>query len=309
LVHWIKNDAQPDVVHLSNSMLSGMAAAIKQLGVPVVCTLSGEDLFVEKLLPPHYQTARKLLQQQASEIDRFVALNSYYADFMADYLSVPREKIDVISHGLDLSGYLPKSKNYSEASHVPTIGYLARICTEKGLHLLVAACELLMHDTSVPPFRLRVAGYLGELDRPFFRQLQLRAQGWPDQARFEYVGEVDRAGKLSFLQSLDVFCLPTVYRESKGISAIEALAAGVPVVLPAHGAFPELITATGGGVLHEPENVAAIATAIKSLLLDARRAEELGRLGQQAVFASYTAQQMAEQTALLYERHRAIRNQ
>jgi glycosyltransferase involved in cell wall biosynthesis len=166
-----------------------------------------------------------------------------------------------------------------------------------------------MHDASVPPFRLRVAGYLGDLDRPYFRQLQLRAKEWPERARFEYVGEVDRAGKLSFLQSLDVFCLPTVYRESKGISAIEALAAGVPVVLPGHGAFPELIANTGGGVLHEPENVASIATAIKSLLLDARRAEELGRLGQRAVFADYTARQMAEQTALLYERLRANRRQ
>ena len=67
--------------------------------------------------------------------------------------------------------------------------------------------------------------------------------------RFQYDGELSRDAKIKFLQSLDVFCTPTVYRESKGLPALEALANGVPVVLPAHGTFPELIDAVGGGLL------------------------------------------------------------
>ncbi len=72
--------------------------------------------------------------------------------------------------------------------------------------------------------------------------------------RVDFVGEVDRTHKLTFLQSLDLMAIPTVYHESKGISVLEALGNGVPVVLPAHGTFPEYIADTGGGVLCVPEN-------------------------------------------------------
>ena len=82
-----------------------MAREIRKLGIPVVCTLSGEDIFLEKLIEPFYGQARATLRERATEIDAFVALNHYYADFMADYLAVSRERIHVIPHGLNLAGH------------------------------------------------------------------------------------------------------------------------------------------------------------------------------------------------------------
>lgn len=301
LVHWLRSE-RPDVVHLSNSMLSGMAEPIRELGVPVVCTLSGEDLFLEKLPAPHYEQARHLLREQAKHIHAFVALNGYYATFMAEYLAAPRDRIHVIPHGLNLAGHGTRSPTAADGTR--TIGYLARIAPEKGLHLLVEAFEQLLEEPNLPPLKLCVAGYLGQLDRAYFDQLVRRVQAWREPQRFEYVGEVDRAGKIAFLQSLDIFSLPTVYRESKGLPVLEALANAVPVVLPAHGTFPELVADTGGGVLHEPGSPESLAATLRQLIEDPQRSAALGLAGQQAIKERYHMARMAAETADLYVRLR-----
>src|SRR5205823_13522566 len=115
------------------------------------------------------------------------------------------------------------------------VGFLARICEDKGLHLLVEACEQLAQRSDIPPFELRAAGYLGDGDRPYLEKLRSRAATGSLAGRFNYVGELDRTEKIEFLQSLDVFSTPTVYHESKGLPALEAMANAVPVVLPDHG--------------------------------------------------------------------------
>lgn len=301
LVHWLCSDARPEVVHLSNSMLVGMAREIRrQLRVPVVCTLSGEDIFLERLAEPHYTQARAALRERAAEVDAFVALNGYYAGMMADYLGVPRARIEVIPHGLKLAGHGLRPPR--DRSAPATLGYFARVCPDKGLHLLVEAFRRLSGDPALPGLRLRAAGYLGEGDRSYLERIrdELAAAGLAD--RFEYVGEVDRAGKIAFLQSLDVMSVPTIYRESKGISILESLANGVPVVVPAHGAFPELIEDTQGGRLCPPNDPAALAAALRELLIDPARAEQYGRQGQRAIHEKYHDRLMAERTLALYRR-------
>ncbi|HJQ79891.1 MAG TPA: glycosyltransferase family 4 protein, partial [Lacipirellulaceae bacterium] len=233
LVHWLITDVKPDIVHLSNSMQLGMARMLRErCGPPVVCQLSGEDLFLEKLPPPHYDEARALLRERAADADAFVAINRYYADFMADYLAVDRARIHVIPHGLRLTGHatrqppappgvsdnvLTASSNVSTKPRV--VGFLARICEDKGLHLLVEACELLAQRNEVPPFTLHAAGYLGANDRSYLKELEARAAAGPLAGRFKYLGELDLSQKIAFLQSLDVMSVPTVYRESKGLPA------------------------------------------------------------------------------------------
>jgi glycosyltransferase involved in cell wall biosynthesis len=299
LVHWLATEARPDIVHLSNAMLIGVAREIRALGIPVLASLSGEDIFLEKITPPHYEQARRVLRERAREVDAFVALNRYYADFMAGYLDVPRERIHVIPHGLNLAGHGTRSRPDGAE---PTIGFLARICPDKGLHNLVAAAELLLDDPAVPPFRVRAAGYLGKLDRPYLETIEERTRAWKRPEAFEYAGELTRAEKIAFLQSLDVLSLPTVYRESKGLPVLEALANAVPVVLPDHGTFPELVEQTRGGLLHAPDDPAALAATLKRLLVDPKLAAELGAWGQQAIQREFTDAVMAARTVELYRR-------
>ena len=299
LVHWLLTDVKPDVVHLSNSMQIGMARLIRErCGPPVVCQLSGEDIFLEKLPPPHYDRARALLRERAADVDAFVTLNNYYADFMSDYLAVDRARVRVIPHGLQLKGHGSRIEKQPGAPQI--IGYLARICEDKGLHLLVEACEKLANRSDMPPFELHAAGYLSASDRSYLENIQRRTVAGQLAGRFKYVGELDRPGKIAFLQSLDVFSTPTVYRESKGLPALEAMANAVPVVLPDHGSFPELIADTKGGLLHRPHDATDLADKLAELLRDPVRAAYVGLLGQVAVQDRYHAGAMAEQTLALY---------
>jgi glycosyltransferase involved in cell wall biosynthesis len=299
LVDWLATEMRPDVVHLSNSMQLGMARMLRERGrAPVVCQLSGEDIFLEKLRPPFYQEARAALRERAADVDAFVAMNRYYANFMADYLAIDHARIRVIPHGLKLDGH---GRRIEKRPNEPrTIGYVARICADKGLHILVEACERLATRNDLPQFTLQAAGYLGPADRPYFEQLEQHVAAGPLARRFKYLGELDRSEKIAFLQSLDVFSVPTVYRESKGLPAMEALANAVPVVLPDHGSFSELIANSNGGLLCRPHDSADLADKLAVLLLDPVRATQLGRNGQQAIRDRYHAGAMARQTLELY---------
>lgn len=298
LVQWLERDIRPDVVHLNNALLIGVARQItRRLGVPVVCSLSGEESFLEKLPEPHRGRALDVLRQRIGEAAALVAMNGYYAAFMAEYLRVPTSGIHVVPPGVNLAGHGTRRSRPGPL----TIGYFARVCPDKGLHRLAAALPLLAADASVPPVQVWAAGYLDAADRPYFVEIrqQIAAAGLKD--RFFYVGTLDRAAKIAFLQSLDLFCLPTVYRESKGLSVFEAWANAVPAVLPAHGAFPEMVADTGGGVLAAPNDPAALAGGLKRMLLDAPFAAECGRRAQRAVHERYNAGVMARKMIEVYE--------
>jgi glycosyltransferase involved in cell wall biosynthesis len=280
-------------------MQIGMARMLRERsGPPVVCQLSGEDLFLEKLPPPYYDQARTLLRERTADVDAFVAINEYYADFMAGYLEIDRAKVHVIPHGLKLDGH---GTRRNKQPHEPrVIGFLARICEDKGLHLLAEACELLANRSDVPHFELRAAGYLGDGDKPYLAAIESKIAGGPLAGRFRYLGELNRAEKIVFLQSLDVFSTPTVYRESKGLPALEAMANAVPVVLPNHGSFSEMIADTGGGLLHGPLDPADLAEKLAVLLIDSESASGLGIAGQRSVHQRYHAAAMAHKTLELY---------
>jgi glycosyltransferase involved in cell wall biosynthesis len=299
LVHWLLNDFRPDVVHLSNAMQLGMARMLAdRCGPPVVCQLSGEDIFLEKLRPPYYEQARSQLRERVADVDAFVALNHYYADYMVQYLGIDRRRVHVIPHGLQLDGHAERPVKRSDEPRV--IGYLARICVDKGLHLLVDACERLATDASLPPFVLRAAGYLRPSDRTYLEGLEKQAAEGPLAGRFTYLGELDRNAKIAFLQSLDVMSVPTVYRESKGLPVLEAMANAVPVVMPDHGSFSELIGDTGGGLLCRPHDPADLADKLAELLRDPERGRQLGTRGRHAVIDRYHARRMAERTRDMY---------
>jgi glycosyltransferase involved in cell wall biosynthesis len=298
---WLETEVRPDIVHLSNALLLGMAPAIRRrLEVPIVCGLAGEDWFVEQLKEPHYSRVRELLRVQAKQANHFVAYNQYFADFMADYIAADPSRISVIRHGMDLERQPQRPPK--EPGEPMTIGYFGRVAPEKGLDLLIEAFGILSADPSLPPSRLRYGGYKSAADEAYFQKIQNRIRELRIDARTEHLGELDRAKKMEAIQSFDIMAVPTIYRESKGLSALEALANGVPIVVPAHGAFPELISETAGGLLHEPSSANDLAAKLKLLLTDRALLEECGRRGSAAIQASFTAARMAGEHRRLYER-------
>jgi glycosyltransferase involved in cell wall biosynthesis len=247
------------------------------------------------LAEPYRAQAVAEIRQIAQSLDGFLVHSEYYGDFMSGLLELPRERLHKVPLGIDTSGF-PDRPADRRPDRPPTIGFLARHCPAKGLHVLVDAFLALRRGPGAPAARLRSAGWLGEEDREYFEQQRSKvaAAGLADE--FSYAGVVDRAGKIEFLRGLDVLAVPTTYREPKGLFVLEALAAGVPVVLPEHGAFPELIAATGGGVLVPPDDPNRLAQTLGELLADEPRRQALARAGHEAVHRRLDALAMARTT-------------
>jgi len=301
LVAFLRDDVKPDVVCLPNLMFVGMARAFREaLGVPVICELTGEDIFLDAMKDADRHQVRRVIRARAADVSRFVATSDYYARHMAEYLNIPREKIDVVYTGISSEYLHPPLPRASGAPR--TVGYLARICPEKGLGRLMDAFEILRTLPGMANVRLKVAGYLGGRDHKWFDALRKRATSIGMGDSIEYLGEVDRAAKLRMLDSIDVFSVPTVYPEAKGIYVLEALARGVPVVQPTHGSFPELLEATGGGVLVPPGDAGALARALADLLGDPRRRRQLGEKGRSIVESTFTEDHMARNMLGVFER-------
>ncbi|HQU42647.1 MAG: hexosyltransferase [Planctomycetia bacterium 21-64-5] len=305
LVDWLGRHVKPQLVNLSNLLIAGCVPAIKrELKVPVLVTLQGDDLFLEELPEPFQSRARDELRRLAAEVDGFMVFSRYYAEYMADQLQVPLERFHIVPLGIQTTDYQALDR-VRAAGHPPTIGYLARLCQAKGLHVLAEAYLRLRTLPGTEQARLEVAGWLPPTDREFVEAefAKLRAAGAGDD--FRYWGAIEREQKLDFLRTIDVLSVPTTYRDPKGIFVLEALASGVPVVQPAHGAFPELLAATGGGVLVPPNDPEILAHTLHDLLVDHAARLELGRQGRDRVLGDFNADRMAAATLDVYQQYLA----
>ncbi|HEX9000052.1 MAG TPA: glycosyltransferase family 4 protein [Blastocatellia bacterium] len=305
-IDWLKAEPKPplgfEVVDMQNSMLIGLAKPIKEAtGLPICCTLQGEDLFLDGMREPYHSQALELIHEQTKYVDAFIAVSDYYADFMAGYLGIPRNKIHVVPLGINLTDYETQiAARKPRVSEPFTIGYFARVAPEKGLHLLAEAYRLLRQRDDFPPAKLEAAGYLAPEHKPYLQKVEntLREAGLADE--FHYHGAVEREAKLNFFRNVDVLSVPTTYAEAKGLSVIEAMASGVPVVQPRWGSFPEIIERTEGGLICEKNDAASLADAIYSLWKNPELAADLARQGAAGVRRHYGVQQMAERAINVY---------
>jgi len=307
LVTWLKANHRCDVLSLSNVLLAGMARRLKsELNAPVVCMLQGEDTFLDGLPVPVRAAAWQILAERARDIDLFIAPSRYFGELMARRMKVPMERVRIVHNGISLDGYSvqgPKSK----VQGPPVLGYFARMCEMKGLGLAVDVFIELKERGRVPGLQLHVGGGCGPGDEPFVEEQKGRLEAAKVLADVKFFPNVSRAEKISFLESLDVFCTPAMYGEAFGLYVIEALAAGVPVVQPRHAAFPEIVEQTGGGLIAEP-NAAALADAVEELLLNPARARALGEAGRAVVRDHFNVDRMSREALAAFESAKQIAN-
>lgn len=289
LISWLKTQPSPDVICLSNALLIGLVRRLKrEFSSFMICTLQGEDSFLDSLPALHRPVAWRLISERCREVDVLVAPSRYFADVMTQRLQLNPGRVQVIHNGIKPQGFSPAAA----APNPPVLGFFARMCREKGLDTLVEAFLILKERARVKDLRLHVGGSLGRGDEPFVAALRKKLAPYKDSCQF--FPNVGLEAKQDFYRSLTVMSVPARYGEAFGLYVIEALASGVPVVQPAVAAFPEIIEATGGGVLCKPENPQSLAEAAEGLLGDVIRARGLGKAGRHNVMQRFTAETMAK---------------
>ena len=128
LCKWLSGDIKPDVVVLSNLLIGGCIPELKRLGLPVVVTLQGDDIFLEDLIEPFKSQAIDILRDLVSNVDGFLVHSEYYREYMMELLQIPADRIHVVPLGIETKDI---TKATTDMNRPRTIGYMARGCPRK----------------------------------------------------------------------------------------------------------------------------------------------------------------------------------
>jgi glycosyltransferase involved in cell wall biosynthesis len=265
MTDWMKDHFKPDVIHLSNALLLGLAGKIKEkMNVPVVCSLQDEDVWVDIMTPVNREKVWSLMSENSEYVDRFISVSKYFAGVITEKMGIPAEKISVNYIGVDPVDYV--FRNSADKSRA--IGYISRMCHENGLDLLTDAFMLIKKSKGYEDVRLVVTGGKTGDDRAYLKQIRKKLLRNKVLDQVEFHREFEGEGRKAFFEKASVISVPVRNGEAFGIYIAESLASGIPVVQPALGAFPEILGKTGGGLIYENNTPAELASALKVLLDD-----------------------------------------
>ena len=298
LIQYLKDEIAPDVVHISNALLLGLAHKLKNdLGARVVCSLQDENEWVDLMDDPYQEQVWDLMAKKAKDVDLFVTASQYYSEKSQKQLKIPPEKIKVIYGGICLDGYLKSPLSFDP----PVIGYLCRMSEYFGLGILVDAFIKLKKDSRFQNLRLHLTGGYSGDDKSFLnaQMKKINQNGFGQDVQI--FKDFEKDNRVQFLKSLTLLSVPVPSGEAFGAYQVESLAAGVPIVQPNVGCYPEFIEATNGGVLYEPNTGEHLAEAIASLLEDPEKIRKMGAVGHDVVMERFSMEAMAKNIARIYE--------
>ena len=292
VIDWFKHYGKPDILILSTILLAGIGRVVREeLNIPVIGFLQGEDGFLDSLLPEYREESWSLLGLDARKLDACVSPSHYFAGHMGGRLGIPENDIQYFPNGISLDGY----DGANSESDYPTIGYFARICPEKGLDLLIDAFIELKKSDKNKELRLAIAGTLPSENITYLEEQKTKISQAGLDDFVEISTNLSRPAKIRFLKELTLFCVPARFPEAFGLYVIEAMAAGVPVILPDHGSFPEIIRETQGGLLYRKDNPNGLTHALSTMLGDSVQAKKFAEQGRVAVHKKYSNEQLAKE--------------
>jgi glycosyltransferase involved in cell wall biosynthesis len=296
LIDYLCKDGKPDIIHLSNALIIGLARQIKKkLNVKIVCSLLNEDDWIDEMMEPYQSGAWKLIAREANNVDFFLTPSTYYKELFISKTGISGDNFHVIPLGFD-----PDLKKIEKKDNYPAIGYFCRINSQNGIDKLVDAFIKLRSSNKLPGLTLHISGgYTGD-DKPFIADQikKIKDNGLKSSVRIypEFHGN----SKQEFFNNIDIMCVPVRKHDGYGLYILEANAAGVPVVQPATGAFPEIIERTGGGITYTPDTVDELSANLMKTLSNRELCIELGKKGQENVLKGLSLIKMSEELSKVY---------
>lgn len=279
--------ARTDLLHCHKYGSNAWGAIIGSgLGVPLV---AHEHNFSERAGRMRRIVDRQLIARRA---DRILCVSDSVAEVELAS-GVPPELIEVVANGVRTDAALPREAARSQLGlegESFTVGIVGRLRPEKGHErALEAVAQLAARGRDV---RMVVVG-----DGPCAAELKLLAGRLGIAGRVTWAGEHPQAALLP--NAFDVALL-TSFWEGLPLAALEAMAAGVPVVASSVGGLPQLLR-DDAGVLVESQTPAAFADAIELLLDEPQRRASIGQAGHRRIIEQYSFETMVRRVEHLYE--------
>lgn len=302
LIDYIRHHEKPDVVHLSNALLMGLAKKIKEeLQVPVFCSLQDEDVWINAMKESYKPKLWQLMSHKVRDIDAFIAVSHYFKKVMQNNMQIPGSKIFAVPIGVDPDLYTV----HLPAKEPQAIGYLSRMNEDNGFGILVDAFIRLKKNPRYSSTKLIITGGKTGDDKPYIAEQikKLQKSKLLDYIEFIEFGEKCKTYNMDhFFKKISVLSVPVVNGEAFGLYLLEALASGIPVVQPALGAFPEIVTASNGGSVYSPNTAAALCEKWEEVLGDTDRLNTLSKHGRQAVEELFNLKKTTAQLVEIYSK-------
>jgi len=297
LVDFLKNHEKPDIVHISNALLLGLAKKVRnEVNVPVVCSLQDEDVWVDAMHEGQRGRMWQLLAEKAKDADAFIAVSDFFAGVMQKKMNIPDEKLHVLHVGVR-----PDSYTYSKpASNPHAVGYVSRMCAENGFEVLIDAFILLKKNPAFNDVKLKATGGQTGDDKEFIHKQIGKLKKNNIASDFEITHDFTQSELKEFFKATTVLSVPVLNGEAFGLYQLEALASGVPLVQPELGAFPEIIRATGGGVIFKPNTAKALAEKLAEVLSNPAQLEAMSLAGRKAVEEKFDCAKLSSKMVDIY---------
>ena len=297
LVNYLVKNGKPDIIHLSNALILGLARQLKKrIKVKIVCSLLNEDDWIDEMAEPYKSKAWKMIGIESKYVDSFVTPSEYYKKLFISRTGLSGTNINVVPLGFEPEEGL----SFTRDSEFPSLGYFSRVSYPNGFDKMVDAFIRMKSDL-FPGLTLHVCGGSTGTDKAFIslQIKKIKEHGFKSAVRIYPEFQGDK--KLEFFNNVDIISVPVRKYDGYGLYLLEANGSGVPVVQPATGAFPEIISTTGGGTTYFPDNVDELVSGLTNLLNDKGLRETLAKHGITGVAENFSLQRMAEGLSGVYK--------
>jgi glycosyltransferase involved in cell wall biosynthesis len=299
LIKFLSKDIKPDIVHLSNALLLGLAKRMKEdVGAKVICSLQDENEWIDPMEEKYRERVWNLMAEKAEDVDLFITSSEYYSNKSQQKLKIDPKKIDIVYTGINLTGY----KDSSIPMNPPVIGYLCRMNENFGLDILVDAFVKIKNESKFKDLQLIITGGHTADDEEFVSSIHKKIEESGFKKDVKILDNFNITNRVEFLSSLTLLSVPVPAGEAFGSYQVEALASAVPAVQPNVGCYPEFMNVTKGGVIFDPNDSDTLAAEIIKLLADPDKIKSMGLAGKKIINEKFTLESMALKTVDVYEK-------
>jgi glycosyltransferase involved in cell wall biosynthesis len=297
LVNYLIKEGRPDVIHLSNALILGLARQMKQrMKIKIVCSLLNEDDWIDDMAEPYQSKAWAMIAKEAEHVDSFITPSSYSKELFKRKTGLKGDNVYIVPLGFNPES----SEHIKKISDQPALGYFCRVNSHNGFDKLADAFIEIKTSNLVPGLTLHVCGGFTGDDKAFISDQirKIRESGFRKSVKIypEFMGDK----KLEFFNNVDVISVPVRKYDGYGLYILEANGAGIPVVQPATGAFPEILGMTGGGIVYSPDNKEELVKALVKMLNDPGKQKELGDAGRKNVRTELSLEKMSVNLSGIY---------